>query len=49
LTANGSTVLIESANIVGHHLTPTGQRAPLNADTSGLGEIILEALDLGIR
>jgi glycerate 2-kinase len=49
LDKNGTTAIIETANIVGYQLVPENRRDPMKSDTTGLGELILEALDLGIR
>lgn len=43
----GETAVIESADACGLHLMPPGARAPLSADTRGVGELVRHAVDEG--
>lgn len=49
LTGDGRTAVIEMAAASGLALVPPAQRAPLQASTAGVGELILAALDAGAR
>lgn len=43
------TAVIEAANICGLSMVPASLRKPLNTTSRGLGEVIVDALDRGIR
>ena len=45
----GDTAYVESAQAVGLHLTPTGERSPETASTTGLGLVLAEAVETGAR
>lgn len=46
---DGDTAVIEMAEAAGLHLVPTGERNPELTTTFGVGQMILHALDQGIR
>lgn len=48
ILGNGKTAVIEMAAASGLHLVPAEERNPLIATTRGTGELILEALNLGV-
>lgn len=46
---DGDTAWIESAQAVGLHLTPPGERDPWRGTSYGVGELVAAATDLGVR
>ncbi len=49
LLAGGNTAVIESAQACGLELVPARKRSPLDTTTTGVGEMLLEALARGAR
>lgn len=49
LMGDGKTAIIEMAAASGLHLVPVEERNPLITSTRGTGELILAALDLGVK
>ncbi len=49
LTKNGNMAVIEIAQAAGLPLVPEHKRNPLNTTTYGLGEIILDAVSIGLK
>ncbi len=45
----GDTAYVESAQACGLHLTPEAERDPERATTRGVGELVLAAVDAGVR
>lgn len=49
ISGDGKTAFIEMAAASGLHLVPLEQRNPLHTTTKGVGELILDALDHGVK
>lgn len=49
ISGDGKTAFIEMAAASGLHLVPLEQRNPLHTTTKGVGELILNALDHGVK